>query len=104
MDTVIPPSLRPVVSILGDLEIEIGSSDPTVTPLLALVGRTPERRMMIRFTPTPEQRAAIASGFDIYLSLLTYGNPLPPLMLFTCEYLDEASVVEVMELIPGIGV
>lgn len=78
----------------------MGSKDPEIKPLRVLRGRTSEGRILCRFTPTNEQRANIFNGCDIYLSVLTFGKQLQPVMVFTSEELDAAMTVEVMQLVP----
>jgi hypothetical protein len=102
MESIIRPSDKPIVKVLESCEIVFTSRDPNVEPLHVLKSTTPEGRILVRFTPTDEQRLAILHGTDIYLSLLTFGQPLPPIMLFTSEELDEAQVVEIMQLVPKV--
>lgn len=102
MDANIPPSHKPVVAVLESCEVLYTSPDPAIAPLRVLKSNTPEGRVLVRFTPTDEQRLAILHGMDIYLSLLTYNQALPPLMVFAAHELDEATVVEVMQLVPKV--
>ncbi|MGH7181919.1 MAG: hypothetical protein ACREJN_08085 [Nitrospiraceae bacterium] len=102
MDTVIGQSYKPIVPSLADLEVAIPSSDPEVRPLIALIGTTPEKYVLSRFTPTPEQREAIARGSDLFICIQTNGHPVQPILLFTSEddEVDPANVVEFMQLVP----
>ncbi|MGH7184475.1 MAG: hypothetical protein ACREJN_21225 [Nitrospiraceae bacterium] len=98
METIIRPSTSAVVPSLEQYETLIGSRDPDISPLLALVGTTPERQVLVRFTPSIEQRRAILGGDDIFLSVLTFGQPFHPIMMFVSPELDEAVVVETLQL------
>ncbi len=49
-------------------------------PLPTVVLFGPEGRVISRFTFTPEERAAIAAGEDLYLSHLTFGGALQPIL------------------------
>lgn len=47
-------------------------------PVARLAGK--EGRVVSRWTLTPEERARIATGEDLYLEVLTFGLPLQPLL------------------------
>lgn len=47
-------------------------------PVARLKGR--EGRLISRWTFTPEERARIAAGEDLYLMVLTFGGPLQPFL------------------------
>lgn len=47
-------------------------------PTVQLVGE--EGRVISRWTLTPEERAAIAAGEDLYIEVLTFGRPLQPIL------------------------
>lgn len=101
MDTIIRPSDKPIVPVLKHLEITIQSSDPAVRPLIALIGTTPERYILTRFTPTDEQRLALSKNGDLFLCIQTHSQPLQPILLFVSEEeLDPANVVEYLQLVP----
>lgn len=47
-------------------------------PVVRLTGR--DGRLISRWTLTPEERARIAAGEDLYVQHLTFGHPLQPLL------------------------
>lgn len=65
----------------GADEITIAEDQLEYKPLVAAVYRTPEGAPMLltRWTFTAEERERIAAGEDLYLGVLTYGQPLQPL-------------------------
>jgi hypothetical protein len=44
---------------------------------------------LLAFRPTPEQRARLAAGDDVYIGLLTFGGPMTPLVVLCGK--DEAA-------------
>lgn len=63
-------------------EVVFAKNQPQYKPLRCLVDDSRgDRRVTSRWTLTEEQRKAVAEGADIYLTLLTYGNPLQPILL-----------------------
>jgi len=75
------PKDGPVIEGLESEEVVFAKDQPEYTPLRCLVGLGVDRRVMSRWTLTPEQRKKIAEGADIYLTLLTYGEPLQPILM-----------------------
>jgi len=69
----------------GAEEITIAEDQLEYSPLVAAVyahaayGNAPF--LLTRWTFTDEERAAIAAGEDLYLGVLTFGQPLQPLSL-----------------------
>ena len=56
-------------------------------PIRALIDGT---RHLTRWTPTEEQRKAIAAGADLYVESLSFGRPLQALRLTVGMTIDEA--------------
>lgn len=79
---------RSVVEGLEQFEIEIAKDDPDYNCLRALVSHTDEARVLSRWTLTPEQRAAVAEGADIYLELITFGMGLQPVRMAVGREVD----------------
>lgn len=65
---------------LGRAEI-IAKDQPQYIPLPAELVAGPKGAVVLtRWTFTSEERARIAAGMDLYLSVLTFDNPLQPLL------------------------
>lgn len=82
------PADAPVVPGLEAHEIVFAKNQPEYIPLRALRARTDDGRVMSRWSLTPEQRKAVASGADVYLTLLTFGNPLQPISIAVATDID----------------
>lgn len=96
------PADRPVVDGLEAQEVVYAKDQPEYIPLRTLRSNTAEARVLSRWALTPEQREAVAAGADIYLELLTFGNPLQPILMSVGEMGSEF-VARQFEL-PMIGV
>ena len=59
-------------------EVTFARNQPQYRPLPTVILDGREGRVISRWTLSPEERAAIAAGEDIYLEQLTFGNPLQP--------------------------
>lgn len=79
------PADRPVVDGLEAHEVVYAKNQPEYNPLRTLRSNTKECRVLSRWSPTPEQRQALAEGADIFLELLTFGNPLQPILMSVGE-------------------
>lgn len=42
--------------------------------------------LVLAFRPTDEERAKIAAGSDVYVSLLTFGRPMQPIIVTVGEH------------------
>lgn len=75
----------PVVKGRESEEVIYAKNQPPYKPLRTLVYETypnsGDIRVMSRWTLTPEQRKEISEGADIYLTLLTFGRPLQPILM-----------------------
>ncbi len=74
-----------VIDGLEKKEIVYAANQPQYNPLRTLVGDGSDRRVLSRWSPTPEQRKSIAEGADVYLQLLTFGQPLQPIIMFVSD-------------------
>lgn len=81
MFSYLKPKDGPVFDGLENDEVVYAANQPQYIPLRTLVSSGPERRVLSRWTFTPEQRKAIADGADIFLQLLTFGDPLQPIAI-----------------------
>ncbi len=103
MEIIISPADGPVIEGLEQLEIVYAKNHPEYKPLRAL--KSPNGRILTRWHPTAEQRAAIADGADIFLQILTFNKPLQPLLLIVANGFDPLDVVETLEMdIPLISI
>lgn len=75
------PYNGPVFQGGDETEVVFAKNQPEYIPLRCSVGPMPERRCTSRWTLTDEQRQAILDGADIYLTLLTFGGPLQPILI-----------------------
>lgn len=63
----------------GWKRVIFAKDQPEYVPLPTL--RCIDGRVLSRWQPSPEERAAIAAGQDVYLTMLTFGQPLQPVLL-----------------------
>jgi hypothetical protein len=75
------PKDGPVFEGLESREVIYAKDQPEYMPLRTLVSDGHLRRVISRWTLTDDQRAAIGRGDDIFLMLLTHGNPLQPIQI-----------------------
>src|SRR5689334_6353919 len=75
------PADRAVIDAFEAHEVVYAKEQPEYIPLRTLRGNTREVPVLSRWTLTPEQRKAVADGADIFLQLLTFGNPLQPIVM-----------------------
>jgi hypothetical protein len=74
----------PVVHGMEDEEMVYAKDQPQYTPLPCLKSRKADGkgRILTRWTFTDEERKAIAAGADLFVSVLTYQQPLQPVGMF----------------------
>jgi len=75
------PRNGPVVDGMEAQETVYAADQPQYIPLRTLVSDTEECRVFSRWTLTEAQRKAVADGADIFLELMTFGNPLTPIRM-----------------------
>lgn len=76
------PKDGPVMPGMEQHEVVYAKNQPQYQPLRTLiVDPGPQYRVMSRWTLTPEQRKAVAEGADIFLTVLTFRNPLQPVLI-----------------------
>jgi hypothetical protein len=70
-------------SIPGFDEIVLAKDQPQYIPLPAVpyADQHEQIRVLTRWRLTDEERAAIANGVDLWLELMTFGEPLQPVRL-----------------------
>jgi len=70
-------------------EVIFAKDQPEYAPLpAAIVKRDEGQAVVTRWRFTDEERAAIANGADLYLELLTFGQPLQPIRMLVGEEPD----------------
>jgi hypothetical protein len=94
------PADRPVIDGLEEHEIVLAKDQPQYRPLRVLRGHTAESIVMSRWTFTAEQRDAIARGADVFLSLMTFGQPVQPVTLAISDQPSTEYFLETLAL-PG---
>jgi hypothetical protein len=77
--------VSPVMPGSESIEVVYGKGQPEYNPLPAVYLDTPARPVITRWRLTDEERAAIAAGADIVLTLLSFGTPLQPSHLQVCQ-------------------
>jgi len=99
----------PVVEGLEKYETVIAKDQPQYRPLRAIIqGRADPvlkstGAILTRWTLTPEQREAILQGADVYLEILTFGQPLQPLLLRVGKDVEPDVIRGLMNLPPRQG-
>lgn len=81
----IKPKNGPVIDGLEHREVVYAKHQPQYLPLRTIVSDDRNRGVLSRWNLTPEQRKAIAEGADIYLQLLTGGDPLQPILMMVSD-------------------
>lgn len=80
-------------------EITLAKNQPEYNPLTALMGDGNERRMTLRMIPTPEERAAIAAGADVMITVLTFRQPFQPILVWCATQGDVHDNEEAREIL-----
>lgn len=75
--------MRMVAPRTGAPELTLAEEQPEYSPLVVAryVDAQGVEHLLSRWRLTDEERAQIASGEDLYLCLLTHGQPLQPIMM-----------------------
>lgn len=60
--------------------VTFAKDQPEYRQLPAVIFTGPERRVISRWTLTPDERAKIAAGEDLYVEQLTFGSALQPIL------------------------
>lgn len=83
------PADKPVFEGLEEIEVVFAKDQPQYNPLRTLRSEAPTGSVFSRWSPTEEQREAIAEGADIVLELMTFHGPLQPIrVIVTAGKLD----------------
>ena len=75
------PADRPVIAGLEEFETIFARNQGEYNALRALCSNDRRRKVLSRWTFTPEQRTAIACGADVFLEQVTFGDRLQPVRL-----------------------
>lgn len=95
------PRDGPVLIGEDQWEVAYARDDKEYRPIKALRGSSVEVPVLSRWSPTKEQRLAIADGKDIFLRLLTFGAPLQRIQMFVASDDDTKEIKEVMAIGPS---
>jgi hypothetical protein len=88
MLTFIEPADRPVVEGLEAHEVVYAKNQPEYNPLRVIRSSDKSCRVLSRWTLTPQQRAEVMGGADIYLELSTFKHPLQPVRMAVGDDVD----------------
>ena len=75
--------MRPVAPRLGLPEVTLAEEQPEYAPITVAGFLDEDGRpgVISRWRLTDEERAQVAAGADLYLSLFTFGQPMQPVHL-----------------------
>lgn len=90
------PASVPVVPGTEAREVVYAKDQPEYNPLRTLVSEDTKRAVLSRWSPTAEQRKAIAEGKDIFLKLLTFHRPLQPILIFLADDSDAEEIKDIL--------
>jgi hypothetical protein len=72
--------MRPVAPRIGAPELTLAEEQHDYLPITAAVLQGPHGvEVVTRWQLTPEDRARLLAGEDLYIRLLTFGQPMQPL-------------------------
>lgn len=89
--------MSPVLPNQEHREVTYAENQSEYLPLPAIVMQGPEKEVLTRWELTNEEKIALLSGGQIYLSLWTFGSPLQPIRLRVAQ---SEEIVEEYGLIP----
>jgi len=76
---IVDPRVDPALVPLGSRPLVFAEHQPQYQPLPSI--RTPDGKVITRWTLTDSERAAIVRGEDVFLTVLTFNQPLQPVLL-----------------------
>jgi hypothetical protein len=76
---IVDPRVNPAWVPKGSQAVIIAKDQPEYRPLPSVC--TPDGRVITRWQPSDEERALIAAGEDLYLTILTFNQPMQPILL-----------------------
>jgi hypothetical protein len=76
------PSDQPVFRGFENREVVYAKDQPEYNPLRTLRSSDRQKRVLSRWQLDAEQRTRIANGEDIFLELMSFGEPLQPTRMF----------------------
>lgn len=95
-DPYLKPANKPVVAEFASIEVVFGGSQKEYIALRALRSSGQNGDVLTRWTFTEEQRKAVADGADIFLNLMTFGQPLQPIRILVAHELDASSTADAL--------
>jgi hypothetical protein len=81
------PADQPVIPGLEMFEVVYAKDQPQYNPLRALKSMKDNGAILTRWRPDEFERRAIADGADVFLEILTFHEPLQPVLLFAARHL-----------------
>lgn len=87
------PKDGPVVAGEEASEVVYAKDQPEYIPLRTQKSEWREGGVVSRWSPTEEQRKAIAEGKDIFLELLTFHQPLQPILMYIGDDSDGPAIL-----------
>lgn len=69
--------------------VEYATNQPEYAPLVALI-HDPQSRVLTRWQPTEEERQALIAGALVTLELLTFNQPLHPMIMYVDPTVEAA--------------
>jgi hypothetical protein len=90
------PKDGPVISGEEGREVVYAGKQRQYLPLRTLVSDDEKGRVLSHWTLTDEQRQAIAEGADVFLNLMTFGQPLQPIQIFVACDEDTEEIKELL--------
>jgi hypothetical protein len=75
--------MRPIAPRTGFPEVTIAEEQEEYMPVTVALYQYDDgvRGLLTRWTFTPEERAAVAAGEDVYVQQLNFGTPMTPLIV-----------------------
>jgi len=90
MLTFLTPS-TPVLQNSDRMEVRAGATQPQYNVLPMVVGPQPNKDVLTRWSPTPEQRLEIMAGADIFLIMRTFGMPITPVKILVGDAVADST-------------
>lgn len=86
------PKDGPVAPGEEEREVVYAKNQIQYKPLRTLRGDAVDSPVISRWSPTDEQRKMIAEGKDIFLELLTFHQPLQPILVYVGDDSDKQEI------------
>ena len=91
------PKDGPVLEVARDKEVVFAKDQPEYIPLRALKSKDRCGCVLSRWSPTEDQRRRISNGEDIFLQLMTYHEPLQPVVMYIATDTDDEEIMSILD-------